>query len=159
MAMAAVDAREYYETSLSNETMRRPTKVSSVAKPSTNLDLMPSHDYDGVDNSKMHNNRKSATSMSSSLAIAIFCGLIALGTLFSVSNKVLLKSRSMGGGINTMVSDAPTHNTVERFLPQQNRLLPPDSIYRTEVEDIHGNWTNLMEYSGGISLIINVACE
>ena len=58
-----------------------------------------------------------------------------------------------------MVSDAPTHNTVERFLPQQNRLLPPDSIYRTEVEDIHGNWKKLMEYSGGISLIINVACE
>jgi hypothetical protein len=58
-----------------------------------------------------------------------------------------------------MVSDAPTHNTVERFLPQQNRLLPPDSIYRTEAQDIHGDWKQLMEYSGGISLIINVACE
>jgi hypothetical protein len=69
-----------------------------VAKPSTNLDLMPSHDDDGVDNSKMHNNRKSASITSSSLAITIFCGLIALGTLFYVSNKVLLKSRSMKAG-------------------------------------------------------------
>ena len=144
---------------LSNETMRRLTKVSSVAKPSTNLDLMPSYDDDGVDNSKMHCNRKSASSMSSSLAITIFCGLIALGTLFYVSHKVLLKSRSMGGGINSMVSDVPTHNTVERFLQQQNRILPPDSIYRTDVQDIHGDWKQLMEYSGGISLIINVACE
>jgi len=37
--------------------------------------------------------------------------------------------------------------------------LPPDSIYRTEVQDIHGDWKQLMDYSGGISLIINVACE
>ena len=142
--------------------MRRPTKVSSVAKHSSNLDLMPSNDDDeggGIVDSKMHTKRTSKSSiMSFSLAITIFCGLFALGTLFYVSNKVLMKSRSIDEGINSLSSDLPAHTT-ERFLSQQNRLLPPDSIYRTQVQDIHGDWKQLMEYSGGISLITNVACE
>jgi len=146
------------------ETMRRPTKASSVTKHSSNLDLMPSNDDDagtgiGIVGSKVHNKRKS-TSMST-LAITIFCGLVALGTLFYVSNKVLSKSRSKVGDINSMASNPPTYTTdTDRLLlPKQNIHLPPDSIYRTEVQDIHGDWKQLMDYSGGISLIINVACE
>jgi hypothetical protein len=121
---------------------------------------MPSNDDDaGVLGSKVHNKRKS-TSMST-LAITIFCGLVALGTLFYVSNKVLSKSRSKVGDINSMASNPPTYTTdTDRLLlPKQNIHLPPDSIYRTEVQDIHGDWKQLMDYSGGISLIINVACE
>eukprot|EP00804_Cyclotella_cryptica_P006181 CCRYP_015265-RA/>CCRYP_015265-RA protein AED:0.49 eAED:0.49 QI:0/-1/0/1/-1/1/1/0/62 len=53
------------------------------------------------------------------------------------------------------------HNDVdaERFLPQQNHLLPPDSIYRTTITDIHGISQQLMKYTGSIALVVNVACE
>ena len=46
-----------------------------------------------------------------------------------------------------------------KYLPQENRLLPPDSIYRTKIEDIHGNYQQLMDYAGSVSLVVNVACE
>jgi hypothetical protein len=47
----------------------------------------------------------------------------------------------------------------ERFLPQQKHLLPPDSIYRTTITDIHGTSQQLMKYTGSIALVVNVACE
>jgi len=40
-----------------------------------------------------------------------------------------------------------------------NLHLPPDSIYRTELTDIHNKPQSLLQYSGFISLIVNVACE
>ena len=40
-----------------------------------------------------------------------------------------------------------------------NLHLPPDSIYRTELTDIHNNPQSLLQYAGSISLIVNVACE
>ena len=40
-----------------------------------------------------------------------------------------------------------------------NLHLPPDSIYRTELTDIHNKPQSLLQYAGSISLIVNVACE
>jgi len=40
-----------------------------------------------------------------------------------------------------------------------NLNLPPDSIYRTELTDIHNEPQSLLQYAGSISLIVNVACE
>ena len=133
--------------------MRRANKTAG--KRSTHLDLPSSHD-DGVDDSSKVHKRKSASK--SALFIAIVCGLAAIGTLIYVSDKVFFTNvgnKLVGKG------DAPNSAAVkkERFLPQQNRLLPPDSIYRTKIEDIHGEYKQLMDFSGKVSLVVNVACE
>lgn len=132
--------------------MRRANKTSG--KRSTHLDLPSSHD-DGVDDSSKVHKRKSASK--SALLIAIVCGLAAIGTLIYVSDKVF--SSNVG---NKLVGKGDAPNSAvkkERFLPQQNRLLPPDSIYRTKIEDIHGEYKQLMDFSGKVSLVVNVACE
>lgn len=131
--------------------MRRANKTG---KRSTHLDLPSSHD-DGVDDSSKVHKRKSTSK--SALFIAIVCGLAAIGTLLYVSDNVF--STNVG---SKLVGKGDASNSAvkkERFLPQQNRLLPPDSIYRTKIEDIHGEYKQLMDFSGKVSLVVNVACE
>ncbi|KAL7530222.1 hypothetical protein ACHAXR_005981 [Thalassiosira sp. AJA248-18] len=126
--------------------MRRSSKASSgtqVKKRTSHLDL-PSNDDDGGSISKIHPKRKSASKPV--IAVAILCGLVAVGTLFYVSNKVFQAPKIMTG---TGKEAVPGSNSLpQRFMAQQNRLLPPDSIYRTKVQDIHGDWQQLMQYSG-----------
>lgn len=140
-----------------DDKMRRSNKASSgtqVKKRTSHLDL-PSNDDDGGSISKIHPKRKSASKPV--IAVAILCGLAAVGTLFYVSNKVFQAPKTMTG---TGKEAVPGSNSLpERFMAQQNRLLPPDSIYRTKVQDIHGDWQQLMQYSGSVSLVVNVACE
>ena len=38
-------------------------------------------------------------------------------------------------------------------------LLPPDSIYRREVENAQGKFTSLLEYAGKVTLVVNTACQ
>lgn len=139
---------------INNNNMRRANKTSAAGKRSTHLDLPSSHD-DGIDDSSKVHKRKSTSK--SALFIAIVCGLAAIGTLIYVSDKVFstnVGSKLVGKG------DVPNSAVKkERFLPQQNRLLPPDSIYRTKIEDIHGDYKQLMDFSGKVSLVVNVACE
>lgn len=133
--------------------MRRSNKASSK-KRTTHLDL-PSND--DVGSGKIHK-RKSTSK--STIAFASLCGLIALGTLFYVSNKVFSPDGNVLASIGkqaTSGSNSLQHK--ERFMAQQNRILPPDSIYRTKVQDIHDDWQQLMKYSGSVSLVVNVACE
>lgn len=139
--------------------MRRSNKASSATqakKRTTHLDL-PSHD--DVPSSKIHKRNKGPSMIA--IARAILCGLAALGTLFYVSNKVFESpgENVAAGSMKDPISSSHSIPQKERFLDQQNRLLPPDSIYRTKVEDIHGDWQQLMQYSGSVSLVINVACE
>lgn len=124
------------------ENMRRATKSSST-KRSTHLDLV---DDDGIGSSKIH---KPNTNSRVNLAKAIVCALAALGTLWYINDKVFNRKGKVG-------TDKAAEK--ERILPQQHSL-PPDSIYRTKVEDINGEWKQLMEYSGSVSLVVNVACE
>ena len=140
------------------DNMKRPTKKSSGAQTNstqrtTHLDLQ-SHDDMGS-SAKIHPKKK-GTSMSA-LAVTVLCGLVALGTLFYVSNKVFSQ------GPNTMVGTNGAHRVTSGsdLLSQANSMaqLPPDSIYRTKVMDIKGDWQELKQYSGGVSLIVNVACE
>ena len=128
--------------------MRRATKISST-KRSTHLDLV---DDDGIDSSKIH---KPKTKSRANLAKAIVCALAALGTLWYINYKVFNHKGGVETGKAAQVVQLP-HK--ERILPQQHSL-PPDSIYRTRVEDINGEWKELMEYSGSASLVVNVACE
>jgi hypothetical protein len=121
--------------------MRRATKSSST-KRSTHLDLV---DDDRIGSSKI---QKPKTKSKADLARAIFCAFVALGTLYYNYDKVFNRK---GATVKS-----PQHK--ERALPHQLSL-PPDSIYRTKVEDIHGEWKQLMEYSGSVSLVVNVACE
>lgn len=37
--------------------------------------------------------------------------------------------------------------------------LPPNSIYRLEVEDQHGKLVSLRQYAGNITLVVNTACK
>lgn len=126
-----------------DEDMRRTNKNKARK---THLDL-PSND-DGVGAAKVH--KKGASK--SQLAMTILCGLAALGTLFYVNSMVFSTGKDAGSAGGSLPHKA-------RFMEQQNRMLPPDSIYRAKVQDIHDNWQELMKYSGSVSLVVNVACE
>mmetsp|Transcript_41382 Transcript_41382/g.74600 ORF Transcript_41382/g.74600 Transcript_41382/m.74600 type:complete len:150 (+) Transcript_41382:33-482(+) len=133
-----------------DENMRRSNKA--VKTRTTHLDLSSNDD---VGSAKPHK-RKGTTK--SAIAVALLCGLVALGTLFYVSDKVLTPGKKMVMGTEKeVVSGSKSLPHGERFMAQQ--LLPPDSIYRTKVQDIHGDWQQLMQYSGSVSLVVNVACE
>ena len=133
-----------------DENMRRSNKA--VKKRTTHLDLSSNDD---VGSAKSHNPKGTTKS---AIAVALLCGLVALGTLFYVSDKVLTPGKKMVMGTEKeVVSGSKSLPHGERFMAQQ--LLPPDSIYRTKVQDIHGDWQQLMQYSGSVSLVVNVACE
>lgn len=149
MALAKSQADEKI-AALQFENMRRSNK-----KRTTHLDLPSNEDHvDSTNNNKSHKHKGNAKS---GLAVALLCGLAALGTLFYVSDKVFAPDTKKAMG-EVKEATQLSHNP-ERFMSQQNRVLPPDSIYRTKVQDIHGDWQQLMKYSGGVSLIVNVACE
>ena len=120
---------------------RRATKAP---QRSTHLDLV---DNDNGD-IKIHNKRR-ANNTKANIARAIFCAVAALTTLYCVSTGKVTFKRIM----------SRTPNKKEQDLSQQQINLPPDSIYRTNVEDIHGEWRHLMDYTGNVSLVVNVACE
>mmetsp|Transcript_31004 Transcript_31004/g.66010 ORF Transcript_31004/g.66010 Transcript_31004/m.66010 type:complete len:140 (+) Transcript_31004:109-528(+) len=139
--------------------MRRSNKA--VKKRTTHLDLPSNEDHNdnaGSTGSKSHKRKGSAKS---AIAVALLCGLVALGTLVYVSKKVsTTNDNQMVPGVGKeAVSGSSSLLHRERFMAQQNRVLPPDSIYRTKVQDIHGDWQQLMKYSGAVSLVVNVACE
>jgi hypothetical protein len=134
-----------------DDNMRRSNKTSGGAqakKRTTHLDL-PSSTDDATNSAKVH--KRKGTSKSA-IAVALLCAISALGTLFYISDKVLSKKGKVG-------AETSSGSSKERFMAEQNRLLPPDSIYRTKVEDIYGDWQQLMQYSGSVSLVVNVACE
>lgn len=138
---------------LQYDDMRRANKA---AAPSS----LPKRSHLDVDDGSAHHNHntkvhKHKGASKSSLLFAIICGLAAMGTLVYVSKAVFSNN---GSDKVTKKSEIPQQNK-ERYLPQQNRLLPPDSIYRTTIEDIHGKQQQLMDYSGSVSLVVNVACE
>jgi len=146
------DADKVVHQDITNN-MRRANKTPAAVKRS-HLDVQ----MGGVaDTSKIHK-KKSASN--SSLALALLCGAAALCTLLYVSNKVFsstpIKSERK---VFSKHMEEIKKNSNDRYQQQENRLLPPDSIYRTKIEDIHGNYQQLMDYAGSVSLVVNVACE
>lgn len=150
--------------------MRRSNRVSASKQRTTHLDL-PANDDAGDAASKFH---KRQGASKAAVAVAVLCGLAALGTLFYVSNKVFAGGIAAGGtrdarnaaifsggtGVARKTGGAGSHSSThgDRFMAQAPHL-PPDSIYRTTVKDIHGTAQDLMQYSGSVSLVVNVACE
>jgi hypothetical protein len=132
--------------------MRRANKATAAVKRS-HLDVQSGADMNI--SSKIH--KKKSNTNNSSLALALLCGAAALCTLLYVSNKVF--SSTTAKSERKVFSEHMEEIKKERYLPQENRLLPPDSIYRTKIEDIHGNYQQLMDYAGSVSLVVNVACE
>lgn len=43
--------------------------------------------------------------------------------------------------------------------PSTMDFLPPHSIYKLEVEDIHGEMLNFSKFRGMVTLVVNVACS
>jgi len=130
--------------------MRRANKTPAAVKRS-HLDVQS-----GADISTKIHKKKSASN--SSLALALLCGAAALCTLLYVSNRVFSSTpiKSERKVFSKHMEEIKKNN---KYVPQENRLLPPDSIYRTKIEDIHGNYQQLMDYAGSVSLVVNVACE
>ncbi|KAL7475991.1 hypothetical protein ACHAW6_001882 [Cyclotella cf. meneghiniana] len=161
--------------------MRRPTKpspssgyshTSPPGQRSSHLDIPSSHDDDEAV-SKGHKSKRHGASKST-VCVAALCSIIALATLIYVAktvksdaNALFKLSRGKIAAVKNIQHKMKHHppkqghkdsnklTASERFLPQQNHLLPPDSIYRTTITDIHGTSQNLMKYAGSISLVSN----
>jgi len=163
------------------QTMRRsnrPSGYSAAAPPghiqrSSHLDIPSSHDDEPSD--KLHKSKRRGNK--SKIVMAVVGSLVALGTLIYVANLV-----ANGGGASLLQlgkrshAAAAIHNIKNKMkhhqhhhheearvqtasMSQAESLLPPDSIYRSTIIDIHGVSQNLSQYAGYISLIVNVACE
>ena len=64
-----------------------------------------------------------------------------------------------GGQSVPTTASAAKKSAVSGHHHQPTELLPPDSIYRVGVQDIHGSWVQLEKFAGSVSLVVNVACE
>mmetsp|Transcript_17595 Transcript_17595/g.42328 ORF Transcript_17595/g.42328 Transcript_17595/m.42328 type:complete len:144 (+) Transcript_17595:128-559(+) len=139
---------------LSADLLGNPVNRASFDKRTTHLELPANDD---VDRGKIH---KCKSTSQATITLASLCGLVALCTLFYFSNTVLIPDGKVSASIGKRLTSG--YNLLpqkERLVGQQNRILPPDSIYRTKVKDIHDDWQQLMKYSGSVSLVVNVACE
>lgn len=124
---------------------------------SSHLDLSSANDdHHGTttDNNAKKIHKKSKLQIISrkrSSLISIVCGfVIALGTIFYAVREF---THIFAKGNNKSSS------LVHRNSHHHNLQLPPDSIYRAKVTDIHNTPQDLLQYAGSISLIVNVACE
>lgn len=155
----------------------RPSGYSAAAPPghiqrSSHLDIPTSHDDEPSD--KLHKSKRRGNK--SKIIMAVVGSLVALGTLIYVAKLV-----ANGGGASLLQlgkrshAAAAIHNIKNKMKHHQHHheadvqsasssmsqesLLPPDSIYRSTIADIHGVPQHLSQYAGYVSLIVNVACE
>jgi len=140
---------------------------------SSHLELSSANADDNENTFKIHKkkNNKQRYQRGSSIAIAAICSLIAFGTLYFVAKYV--SSMISIGGTKSRSTGSIHHQQRKTILAENNNVdedkynhhhhhtnqLPPDSIYRAKVTDIHGTLQDLHQYAGSISLIVNVACE
>lgn len=120
--------------------------------------------------SKSKRSKKSSSNGSSDIkncllvAVAVLATIVVVGFLGMKSyrppqvekytpNKLRKKSqiRRMQGGKQEEYEDAKIPQAAADFLP-------PNSVYATKMADIHGDMIDLSQYSGGVSLVVNVAC-
>jgi hypothetical protein len=140
---------------------------------SSHLELSSANADDNEITSKIHKKKynKQRYQRGSSIAIAAVCSLIAFGTLYFVA-KYVSSMISIGGTKSRSTSASIHHQQRKTILAENNNVnedkynhhhhtnqLPPDSIYRAKVTDMHGTLQDLHQYAGSISLIVNVACE
>lgn len=126
---------------------------------------LPSSVHD-VEEGKVHRQRrtsKSTISIYLGIAFVALCTLVIVSKRVRTEGEIFVKTANggimVGKGKAAIVDSSSSATQAERFMMQQNRILPPDSIYRAKVKDIHGDWQQLMQYSGSVSLVVNVACE
>ena len=140
-------------TDQDNDSMRRANRASSGARSTqrtTHLDLSSADDV------VAGRTRKPKTSWSS-VAAAVLCGLATFGTLLYASRRVFSSGGAMTAGrVARKAVDAGPRATPQHL---ERTDLPPDSIYRTKVRDIHGNRQDFAQFAGSVSLVVNVACE
>ena len=187
--MFCVDIQSYLQTKVvycprspsttyNKKMSRRPTKATASSSSnaatfstgyerppiSSHLDLSSANDDDTA--GKIHKKSKQQPRQKggSSILIAIVSGIIALGTLYYIANKFSYMTKHHvnsslsihhGGGEKKIENEEPNNDHHHHSHLQ----LPPDSIYRTKITDIHDTPQSLLQYAGSISLIINVACE
>lgn len=165
--------------------MRRSNKPSGYSaasppghhhhRPTSHLDISSSHDDEAAD--KLHKSKRRPHSKAKILVTAL-CSLVALGTMIYVAKLVV--GNNEGSHLSSLLQfktshmsaihnmhhktkhrhhDKPDITSVDTSNLAANILLPPDSIYRSSVTDIHGISQDLIQYAGSISLVVNVACE
>ena len=139
---------------------------------SSHLELSSANADDNEDTSKIHKKKNKQGQRGSSIAIAAVCSLIAFGTLYFVA-KYVSSMINIGGTKSSRSTSASIHHQQRKTILAENNnvdadkynhhhhtnQLPPDSIYRAKVTDIHGTLQDMHQYAGSISLIVNVACE
>ena len=96
-----------------------------------------------------------------SILLATACCVISLCTIYYAATKFSYMTKHH---VNSSLSihhekKVAAENESNNHHHHTNLHLPPDSIYRTELTDIHNKPQSLLQYAGSISLIVNVACE
>ena len=155
----------------------RPSSGYSAAAPpghhqprSSHLDIPSSHDDEPTN--KLHKGSTYKANKAKILVTTALCGLVALATLIYAAK--LVTGNNGGGMLFNLLNlksakfsgihhKHKSHHNLEQHASSaslsQQHILPPDSIYRSTMTDIHGLTQDLIQYTGSISLIVNVACE
>ncbi|VEU42797.1 unnamed protein product [Pseudo-nitzschia multistriata] len=129
---------------------RNPSEVSSARK--TELD---SFEHDNDKGSKMKRQKDSQTkAIFCCLAIIALLGLLAKVRVNHMQRYVPRRLRKQSN------HHIPGENKVGNSNTKSaNDFLPPNSLYKLKVEDIHGKIVNFSSFRGMVTLIVNVACS
>ena len=134
--------------------MLRKNTTSDEASSARNKNL-DGFDHDNDKGSKMKRHKDSqAKAVFFCLGIIALLGIIAkvrVNHLQKYTPKRLRKQHFRG------LAEQKEENAVDT--PSAIDFLPPHSIYKLEVEDIHGEMLNFSKFRGMVTLVVNVACS
>jgi hypothetical protein len=97
-----------------------------------------------------------------SILLATICCVISLCTIYYVASQFsYMTKHHVNSSLSihhekkmAAVSNQDEENEPNNHHHHTNLHLPPDSIYRTELTDIHNKPQSLLQYAGSISLIV-----
>jgi len=130
---------------------RNPAEVSSSSRRTT-LDGL---DHDNAKGSKIKRHKDSQTkAIFFCLSIIAFLGVLAKVHVHHIQKYTGKQLRAQPHRHATARIDS---ETVDK--PSVVDFLPPHSLYKLEVADIHGTMVDFSSFRGMVTLIVNVACS
>ncbi len=138
--------------------MLRKNPAASAASSARSSRELRSFDSDDEKGSKMKRQKETQSkAIVFCLGILAFLGLIA---------KVEVNHLHRFTGKRLRRHNNSHHHSMERKMEEESvkaksamDFMPPHSLYKLEVEDIHGKMVNFSMFHGMVTLIVNVACS
>jgi len=143
--------------------LRKNPTVSATSSARSSRELKSFNSGDNEKGSKMKRQKESQTkAIFFCLSILAFLGLVAkveVNHLHKFTGKRLRR--------HSHSTEKHEHHHSTKRQTEENPIkaqialdfVPPNSLYKLEVEDIHGKMIDFSKFRGMVTLIVNVACS